>query len=702
MTIRQTIAEHGTEICLGTLGMASVGASAVAVPMAVLATLGAERLQECDRAILRRARQAIEHLQALNALDGGEAQRTCDLLQGAHLKLRFSGDDLLTLRESPTLPDDLIARILPATDLAHETAAVRKALGEVLTTAFAQLFSAGKSRDAVNFAALLRILDRQKDQIDGWAAFQDTATRRHAELIDGIDATRDDIALVHTQVTATRAALENLTTANRDMLEALASRFGIEAIFDKSDAELRRLLDLKAQEYRAYRAEIEAIDERTKGLGNLKAAARDAADRLDFEEVETLLSRVHEVEVEIAAETAELRATNALLRGRVDQAFALLSAAADSFASIDPLEPARRRIEYMKPICFQALSYGGPGILQSIAMLRHDSLRNLVRRDPSLWGTAQNNLGNALQEQGSRSHGPEGTDFLGQAVQAYRDALTIRTRADYPVDWAATQNNLGNALQQQGSRIAGTEGTDLLEQAVRAYRAALTVSTRAECPADWAITQNNLAAALQMQGIRSKGAEGADLLAKAVTAYRDAQAVRTRADHPIVWAETQNNLANALQEQGSRTVGAEGADLLSQAVRAYRDALSVRTRADHPMDWAATQNNLANTLHVQASRAAAPDGLDLLSQAVRAFRSALDVFNHTDHSVHRATTQENLAEIELTIAEHAATGDPKPHLEDALSHVEAALTIYDPDHMPYYFEKASKLRDDIRTRLSRT
>ncbi|MCP3970593.1 MAG: hypothetical protein GY717_09815, partial [Rhodobacteraceae bacterium] len=140
--------------------------------------------------------------------------------------------------------------------------------------------------------------------------------------------------------------LDQIPTLSRDELELLSSRFDATDAHSRTDTELREFLTKKAEEYRVYRAEIEAIDERTKGLGNLKAAAQDAAEKLDFEEVEAMLGRVHETEVEIAAETAELRAKNALLRGRVEQAYDLLGAAADSFAAIDRLEPARRRLRY--------------------------------------------------------------------------------------------------------------------------------------------------------------------------------------------------------------------------------------------------------------------------------------------------------------------------------------------------------------------
>ena len=48
--------------------------------------------------------------------------------------------------------------------------------------------------------------------------------------------------------------------------------------------------------------------------------------------------------------------------------------------------------------------------------------------------------------------GPEGLRRLNEAVAAYRQALTVRTRDDLPQDWAATQNNLGSALWALGER----------------------------------------------------------------------------------------------------------------------------------------------------------------------------------------------------------------------------------------------------------
>src|SRR5262249_51968253 len=84
----------------------------------------------------------------------------------------------------------------------------------------------------------------------------------------------------------------------------------------------------------------------------------------------------------------------------------------------------------------------------------------------------RNNFGNALTRLGERE---SGTARLEEAVAAYREALTERTRERVPLDWAMTQNNLGNALSALGER---ENDTARLEEAVAAYRSALARGCR--------------------------------------------------------------------------------------------------------------------------------------------------------------------------------------------------------------------------------
>ncbi|WP_051415143.1 tetratricopeptide repeat protein [Marichromatium purpuratum] len=108
----------------------------------------------------------------------------------------------------------------------------------------------------------------------------------------------------------------------------------------------------------------------------------------------------------------------------------------------------------------------------------------------------QNNLGNALQEQGTRTGGEAGQRLLAEAVAAYRAALEVYTRAQLPQQWATTQNNLGTALQEQGTRTGGEAGQRLLAEAVAAYRAALEVFSLEHTAPYWVQTTRNLTATL--------------------------------------------------------------------------------------------------------------------------------------------------------------------------------------------------------------
>jgi tetratricopeptide (TPR) repeat protein len=194
--------------------------------------------------------------------------------------------------------------------------------------------------------------------------------------------------------------------------------------------------------------------------------------------------------------------------------------------------------------------------------------------------------------EGDRASGDKAAGLLDQAVQAYRGALEVCTKADLPQDWAMSQNNLGIALMHEGDRASGDKAAGLLDQAVRAYRSALEVYTKADMPQAWASTQNNLGIALMDEEDWASGDKAAALLDQAVQAYRSALEVRTKADLPQDWAMTQNNLGLALEEEGERASADRAAALFDQAARAYRSALEVYTKADLPGKWAGTQMNL--------------------------------------------------------------------------------------------------------------
>ena len=216
------------------------------------------------------------------------------------------------------------------------------------------------------------------------------------------------------------------------------------------------------------------------------------------------------------------------------------------------------------------------------------ALQLLPSSDREHRGQYLNSLGNSLLEAGVRTKGADIQKFLHEAVVAYREALTVRTKEQLPQDWAMIQNNLGVVLGAQSTRTGGEAGARLFDEAVTAYHEALTVYTKEQLPQDWARTQNNLGATLSDQSTRTGGEAGTQLLDEAVTVYREALTVYTKEQLPQQWASTQYNLGNVLQNQGTRMGGEAGKELIRQAISAYELALQINTKEALSVQWEET------------------------------------------------------------------------------------------------------------------
>ena len=88
---------------------------------------------------------------------------------------------------------------------------------------------------------------------------------------------------------------------------------------------------------------------------------------------------------------------------------------------------------------------------------------------PYNWAMTQINLGNAYSD---RIRG-ERADNLESAIACYQEALKFLTFDSFPQQWAVTQGNLAEALAERSSLNNNTQD---LDQAIELYRQALTVS----------------------------------------------------------------------------------------------------------------------------------------------------------------------------------------------------------------------------------
>jgi len=98
---------------------------------------------------------------------------------------------------------------------------------------------------------------------------------------------------------------------------------------------------------------------------------RAALDRSDFYEAERLLLEADRFESWRSSEIKVLRARNALLRGQVQLAFDVLSAAADIFGSIDLKAPSQKRLVYAKMLkehgqCYERFGSNGLALAEQM------------------------------------------------------------------------------------------------------------------------------------------------------------------------------------------------------------------------------------------------------------------------------------------------------------------------------------------------
>ncbi|MEL7090803.1 MAG: helix-turn-helix domain-containing protein [Pseudomonadota bacterium] len=487
--------------------------------------------------------------------------------------------------------------------------------------------------------------------------------------------------------------LDHIPALSRQQMEDMAARFGIENPYDRGDQELRDLLTDKAEDWRALKRQIAALDDRHAQIAELKGSAEAAAEAGDLEQVDQLLGAADVAETKISADTKIARAQNALTRNRTQQAYEILSAVADSFGSVDAMAPAMMRGQLYKMLYDHGLRYGGVGLALAEDMLEEAARRLPEEVDEVAYLPVFGNLALVQKSHGVLLEGEAGRAKLEAAATTYRRLLSsLDPKSE---SWGITQNNLGNALKDQGIRAQGAEGQRLLSEAVEAYRRALEVRTREKTPAQWAMTQNNLGIALRNQGSRADGNEAIRLLSEAVVAYRRALEVRVKEKMPEAWAMTQNNLGITLSNQGTRAKGAASQRLLGEAVIAYRAALEVYTRDRMPVQWATTQNNLGATLRAQSSRVGGTEAQQLLGEAVQAYRAALEVQTRDNLPVPWATTQVNvgfaLLERAQFLEEDLMAGD----LQAALEAVDGALEVFDPEHTPYQHGNATGLRESI-------
>lgn len=258
------------------------------------------------------------------------------------------------------------------------------------------------------------------------------------------------------------------------------------------------------------------------------------------------------------------------------------------------------------------------------------------------WAYAQQRLGFALRELGSRSRAREP---LLEAESAYLAAETVLTREADPGGWAAGRVGLANVRESLGTQ---TREAALIRQAIADYRQALEVQRPGTAPLDWTPTQGSLGTALATLGEIERSR---DIMEEAIECLQETLLATPRSDYPLEWARTQNNLgdtqwhlAELLLDEGGT---APGLKRLRQAAAAFAAALEVYTPENSLICWVSSYGTLGV---VESSLADRTHDGDLAARAVDRLTMAIEAAHRSGHSLYAAACEEYLPRAQAVLA----------------------------------------------------
>jgi len=267
----------------------------------------------------------------------------------------------------------------------------------------------------------------------------------------------------------------------------------------------------------------------------------------------------------------------------------------------------------------------------------------------SAWARAQDNLGRAYA---ARLHGNPASN-VRNALGCFDQALTVRTREEFPADFAVTSANIAAVLADRSPDRA--EG---IEEAIRRLEAALLALQewpREQWPPNWGLLVHRLSGtyASRLIGDPAANARHAIEFLKFIRPVLFASSTSTnRPDiRRVDEAHVLVALGNAYASPGLRNAP-EYSDHLEQGIRYLTQALALYDRESMPLHWARAQNSLGTAY---ADRVVG-NRTSNLRQAIGCFEDTLAVYTSDAAPVDRAAGLHNLGAAFADLA--AAVSDP--------------------------------------------
>lgn len=466
-------------------------------------------------------------------------------------------------------------------------------------------------------------------------------------------------------------ALSELKVLSRNQLETLAVRFEIARSYDIEDADLFDLLEKKSEEYLILRTEIESIDANMIKLSGLKNSARDAIEVGDLERVERLLEKVHVTEKEEIAKTGELRARNALLRGRIEQAYSLFEDAANEFAVIDPLKNCHRRADYSEILKKNAMHFGGNANMFRVQLLEdaYESAYQILQGDHATKSSAATAMqmgyqyGLALIDFGFDKGLDEGEGLISKGLTALNGTYEMVKEAG-PVDLLAIiQRNVGITLSRLAQQTPGATGLEYFEKSLEWLAAASKnfaelgdMISKSDVDSMHTLTARNLA--LRSQPENQYEAYQSDVESNRLLVEK----VKNDADSRGT-SSALHRLGMSQAVLGKKVGGQRGIEILTSAIEHLEEARSLRSQREEPKQLANILGNLATTYDTLCDLCDGPNRELLEQKANEYFAETISLILSWGEEADVLETRGNYAHFKVKCWMQREAADPEAMFE---------------------------------------
>lgn len=685
MSDRQTLAEQGAGLCawgLGALGYATD--SALLAPVAIISALIYDKLASRPKTKTRTAvRRAVKALEGHPEIKDRGIKAAAQLLKEQRRKIAIDLETLKDAEKRGEFPDTLYDTVFAGASVPKDDG-VEGALRLVVSAAFEELrhepefdtvfqqesLKAIEAAQAVGFERVVKLLERAEEERSAIlrnVSIGQIETAEHlADLQDSYRSLKNDYGTI-------AKSLKDLRSLKRRDLEYIALKFGISLDRESTDDQIVAVIADSASDFLVH---SERAEERraTPQIAELKRQAAAARADLQFIDADRLYAEIAAIEREIADETLarveaaketaraaiedysstlEDQAANALDAKRPEDAYELYNTAADAFGEVDPIKLIEKKNLYAVRLYRHGVKFGQNAIHYSSLMTDDVLLRDELKSNLELWITVKNSS-IAFAAEAARLMAPEDyEDAQIKIVEGFREIEGVLDPASDARRLAVVKNNVANALRDLSDRSNAKPSQKRLwlDEAITKFAQANELRDREAVLEDWLETKVNYAAALESRGLIADEGNQFAYFEKSIEAYESAIQELQRAEKQDLQAWAETNFTSTLRS-AAKTAGSQKAKIkiLQRSIEVARRAENASSGNDDPWRWAEAKYSLALSEELMASS--------------------------------------------------VSSSQSRAHLMSALSHAEQAVNAYDPEHMKYNYERATRLRDDLKARLA--